>query len=54
MLGTPLIVVAYDPEELGRQAARLLLGRMDRADASAVAGPPRRVVIPTTVVGYGV
>jgi LacI family transcriptional regulator len=54
MLGMPLIVVAYDPEELGRQAARLLLERMGRAGASAVGGPPRRVVIPTTVVEYGI
>lgn len=52
VLGLPLIVVAYDPEELGRQAARLLLDRMDR-DPGEADSPPRRVVIPTKVVEYG-
>jgi len=52
MLGLPLIVVAYEPEELGRQAARLLIDRMGQGRGGA-ATPPRRVVIPTTVVEYG-
>jgi LacI family transcriptional regulator len=52
VLGLPLIVVAYDPEELGRQAARLLLDRIDR-EPGAADSPPRRIVIPTTVVEYG-
>jgi LacI family transcriptional regulator len=52
VLGLPLVVAAYDPEELGRQAARLLLDRMDR-DPSERPEPARRVVVPTTVVEYG-
>jgi LacI family transcriptional regulator len=52
ILGLPLVVVAYDPEELGRQAARLLLDRMDR-DPGETEGPARRVVVPTNVVEYG-
>jgi LacI family transcriptional regulator len=51
MLGLPLIVVAYEPEELGRQAARLLIDRMNHRDGQE--SPPRRIVIPTTVVEYG-
>jgi LacI family transcriptional regulator len=51
MLGVPLILVAYDPGELGREAARLLEDRM--AAASGAELPPRRVVVPTTVVEYG-
>lgn len=51
MLGLPLIVVAYEPEELGRQAARLLLDRMNHRGADEP--PARRIVIPTTVIEYG-
>jgi LacI family transcriptional regulator len=50
LLALPLIVVAYDPVELGRQAARLLL---DRVGANGADMAPRRVVIPTSVVEYG-
>jgi LacI family transcriptional regulator len=53
LLGLSLVVAAYDPEEIGRQAARLLLDRMGRGGAGQVEGPPRRVVVPTTVVQYG-
>lgn len=52
VLGLPLILVAYDPEELGRQAARLLLDRLGRP-AGEVDIPPRRIVIATRVVEYG-
>jgi LacI family transcriptional regulator len=48
-LGLPLTVVAYDPREVGRQAAGLLLDRI------VSDGPPsasRRKVIPTRVVEY--
>lgn len=38
-------------EELGRQAARLLLDRMNHRGAGE--SPARRIVIPTTVVEYG-
>jgi len=51
MLGLPLIVVAYEPEELGRQAARLLIDRMNHRGADEP--PARRIVIPTTVIEYG-
>ena len=51
VLGLPLIVVAYDPVELGRRAAALLLERM--AEREGVAEAPRRVIIPTRVVEYG-
>jgi LacI family transcriptional regulator len=53
MLGLPLVVAAYEPEEIGRQAARLLLDRMGRGEAAADSAP-RRVVVPTTVVEYGI
>jgi LacI family transcriptional regulator len=49
VLGVELIVVAYDPQELGRQAARLLLDRMAGQEPVA---QPRRVVVPTSVVRY--
>jgi LacI family transcriptional regulator len=50
VLGIGLIVVAYDPSELGRQAARLLVAQLRRGSRNA---EPRRVVIPTAVVEYG-
>lgn len=51
MLGLPLIVVIYDPVELGREAARLL---MDHLGHHLDEGwSPRRVVITTTVIEYG-
>lgn len=48
----PLTIVAYDLDEIGRAAGRLLLDRM-RADPRAAADPARRVVVPTNVVEYG-
>lgn len=51
-LGLPLILVAYEPAEIGRQAAQLLTERMTSDDDAIVA--PRRVVVPTHVVEYGV
>jgi LacI family transcriptional regulator len=50
-LGIPLTVVAYDPRQLGWEAARLLCDRINSADGQPDA--PRRVVIPTRVVDYG-
>lgn len=41
-------VVAYDPIELGRQAARLVLARLD--DPS---GPPRQIEVPTHLIRRG-
>nr|WP_203432867.1 LacI family DNA-binding transcriptional regulator [Jiangella asiatica] len=51
-LGIPLTIVAYDPMEIGRQAARLLLDRLGRGSDDRDA-PPRRLVIPTTIIYYG-
>lgn len=51
VLGLPLILVAYDPAELGRQAARLLLDRMASTGQDDAA--PRRILVPTRVVEYG-
>lgn len=49
MLDLPLIVVSYDAMDLGREAARLLLERVEGgADL-----PARRVIMPTSVVEYG-
>jgi LacI family transcriptional regulator len=49
MLELPLSVVRYDPEEIGRQAARLLL---DRLDGGKPGRAGRRIVLPTSVVDY--
>ncbi|HEY6738387.1 MAG TPA: LacI family DNA-binding transcriptional regulator, partial [Actinopolymorphaceae bacterium] len=63
VLGIPLIV-AYDPRELGRRAAELLVRRMGEqrqastergASGTSQAPPelsPQRIVVPTTVVRY--
>jgi LacI family transcriptional regulator len=48
LLSPPVSVVAYDPVELGRRAARLICERLD-----GCVGPPRRIVVPTEVVGRG-
>ncbi|MFD9735807.1 LacI family DNA-binding transcriptional regulator [Umezawaea sp. NPDC059074] len=49
VLGLPLTIVAYDPQQLGREAATLLLDRMAHGSDAA----PRRVVLPTRIVEYG-
>ncbi|MET7426297.1 LacI family DNA-binding transcriptional regulator [Dactylosporangium sp. NPDC005555] len=38
-------VIAHDPEEMGRHAARLLLARLEGDD-----GPARRVILPTRLI----
>jgi LacI family transcriptional regulator len=48
LLDPPVTVVAYDPVELGRQAARLIGERLD-----GCGGPPKRIVLPTEVVRRG-
>src|SRR5579875_502485 len=48
LLSPPVSVVAYDPVELGRRAARLICDRLDGSG-----GPPRRIVVPTEVVARG-
>ncbi|MGV9607479.1 LacI family DNA-binding transcriptional regulator [Streptomyces sp. NPDC003631] len=49
-LGLPLTIVAYDSDELGREAGRLLATRI--RDGS-VRSATRRTVVPTTLVHYG-
>ncbi|GGV10828.1 LacI family DNA-binding transcriptional regulator [Streptomyces spectabilis] len=53
-LGLPLTLVAYDSDELGREAGRLLRART-RAHDPATGPPPstRRVVLATELVEYG-
>jgi LacI family transcriptional regulator len=50
MLEMPLAVVAYDTEEMGREAARMLIARMDAG--AATSEPARRVVVPTKLVAF--
>ncbi|MEV0408237.1 LacI family DNA-binding transcriptional regulator [Actinoallomurus sp. NPDC050550] len=52
MLGVPLTIVAYDADEIGRHAARLLLDRLT-ADPDAPPLAARRTIIPTRVIEYG-
>jgi LacI family transcriptional regulator len=58
MLQLPLSVVSYDPVEVGRAAARLLYEHLEALPAAngtpAEAPPPRRVIIPTTLVDHPV
>jgi LacI family transcriptional regulator len=49
MLEVPLSVVRYDPEQIGREAARLLL---DRLDSNSSVGNGQRVVLPTSIIDY--
>jgi LacI family transcriptional regulator len=44
----PFTAAANDPADLGRRAADLLAERVDRDT-----GPPRRVIVPTTLVVRG-
>ncbi len=44
----PVSVVAYDPVEVGRQAAELICRQLDRPE-----GRPRRIIVPTSVVARG-
>jgi len=52
MLALPLMVVKYDPGELGRRAAELLCDRIDNPQPQAESAA-RRIVIPTKLVEYG-
>jgi len=49
MLPTPVTVVASDTEELGRTAARLLLGRA----AGTFTRPPQRITLPCALIPRG-
>ncbi|MZD06873.1 substrate-binding domain-containing protein [Streptomyces sp. SID5785] len=51
VLGLPLTIVSYDADEIGRQAARLLIGRLGHSDAEPPAA--RRITVPTRVVRHG-
>ncbi|MER6441890.1 LacI family DNA-binding transcriptional regulator [Streptomyces sp. NPDC001185] len=51
ILGLPLTLVSYDADEIGRQAARLLIDRLQQHDAAPPAS--RRVTVPTRVVRHG-
>lgn len=51
MLQLPLSVVAYDPADVGRAAARLLFERLD-ARTARVAPPTQRITIAATVVDH--
>ncbi|WP_181785623.1 LacI family DNA-binding transcriptional regulator [Streptomyces phytophilus] len=51
VLGMPLTIVSYDADEMGRQAARLLIDRINGGPAAS--WPPRRTVLPTHVLRYG-
>jgi LacI family transcriptional regulator len=48
MLAVPVSVVAYDPADLGRKAAELIVRRL-----AGDTGPPRRMVLPTTLIVRG-
>ncbi|MGV9847508.1 LacI family DNA-binding transcriptional regulator [Streptomyces sp. NPDC003442] len=52
LLDVPVTVVSYDAEEVGRQAARLLLDRIEQPPGTPQ-GPPHRTVVPISVVRYG-
>lgn len=55
MLQLSLSVIAYDPADVGRAAARLLFGRLGAAaldDGARLVGPSQRVTIATRVIDY--
>jgi len=47
-MSPPVSVVAYDPVEVGRQAARLICERLDGATVA-----PRQIIVPTKVLARG-
>lgn len=53
MLGVPLRLVTYEPEDMGRRTAALLLDRMDESAAgTGERAEPRKVVLPTALNAY--
>ncbi|GGV58563.1 LacI family transcriptional regulator [Streptomyces longisporoflavus] len=56
-LGLPLTLVAYDSDEVGRAAGRLLAHRLRRTDPEnekkSALGSIQRIVTPTSLVEYG-
>jgi LacI family transcriptional regulator len=51
VLNLPVTVVAYEPAEVGREATRLLWDRIANEGSNI---PPRRVIVPTRVIDYGI
>jgi LacI family transcriptional regulator len=51
VLSVPVLVVDYDPDEIGRRAAQLLGERLARSGTGVL--PPRRVVVRTTIIAHG-
>ncbi|MGW3417454.1 LacI family DNA-binding transcriptional regulator [Streptomyces phaeochromogenes] len=51
VLGIPLTIAAYDPDEVGRRAARMLIDRIRPSSDRPI--PARRTVVPTNVIEYG-
>jgi LacI family transcriptional regulator len=52
VLSVPVLVVDYDPDEIGRRAAQLLAERLARPGTQTL--PPRRVVVRTSIITHGV
>ncbi|MFD4633523.1 LacI family DNA-binding transcriptional regulator [Streptomyces sp. NPDC058284] len=57
-LGLALTLVAYDSDEVGRAAGRLLVDRLrargtEAGEEAAAQAPARRIVVPTSLVEYG-
>ncbi|MER5442126.1 LacI family DNA-binding transcriptional regulator [Streptomyces sp. NPDC002790] len=53
LLSVPLTLASYDPAEIGRRAAQLLMDRLEAGSGTQPTGPPRRTVIPTLLATYG-
>ncbi|MEW1773636.1 LacI family DNA-binding transcriptional regulator [Streptomyces sp. NPDC086777] len=51
VLGLPLTLVSYDADDIGRQAAQLLIDRLSHQDTEPPAS--RRVTVPTRLMRYG-
>jgi LacI family transcriptional regulator len=51
MLSVPIVIVAYDPDEIGRRAATLLSERITGGNAEQLL-PARRSVVPTSIVEH--
>ncbi|RFU87134.1 LacI family transcriptional regulator [Streptomyces triticagri] len=52
LLGVPLTLASYDPAEIGRRAARLLMDRVSDDPGARPTGPPRRTIIPTSLAEF--
>ncbi|MFF4901904.1 LacI family DNA-binding transcriptional regulator [Streptomyces sp. NPDC001068] len=51
VVGLPLTLVSYDADDIGRQAAQILIDRLTRQDTETPAS--RRVTVPTRLMRYG-